>query len=62
MIKARLTAAIERAMALYAEPKSWQRLVAGGMRQDWSWGQSAKQYEALYAQTVARVRGELAIK
>ena len=57
-----LAGAIERAVALFANKDAWQRLVENGMRQDWSWQNSAKQYEALYEQTVERVRVGLALK
>jgi starch synthase len=51
-----LSAALKRAAAYFARPDAWQRLVTNGMKQDWSWSRSAKQYAALYESTVARVR------
>ena len=41
-------AAIERALALYPDRKQWQRLMLNGMRQDFSWSESAKRYVELY--------------
>lgn len=55
-----LAEALERALAAYADKTTWIRLVGAGMREDWSWGNSAQQYAALYERTVAR--GPLAIE
>lgn len=43
-----LAAAVERALALYRQPQTWKALQASGMRQDFSWRQSADAYLALY--------------
>ncbi|HEY2146878.1 MAG TPA: glycosyltransferase, partial [Pirellulales bacterium] len=51
-----LSAALKRATAYFARSDAWQKLIANGMKEDWSWGRSAKQYAALYESTVARVR------
>ena len=51
-----LSAALKRAIAYQARPDAWQRLLASGMKEDWSWTRSAKQYVALYEATVARMR------
>jgi starch synthase len=48
-----LAAAVRRALALYAKPRSWRRLMRNGMRRDFSWKHSAGEYLALYD----RVRG-----
>lgn len=40
--------AIDRALALYQQPDLWKQIVRNGMRQKWSWQQSARQYLALY--------------
>ncbi len=46
---------ILRACSLYRHDReAWRRLVETGMRQDWSWGESAKRYVELYEQTLAR--------
>ena len=33
-------------------PDPWKQLVATGMRQDWSWARSAKEYVELYRKTM----------
>ena len=37
-----------------AHPGIWDQLVARGMREDWSWSQTARQYADLYRKTVTR--------
>jgi starch synthase len=39
---------IKRALRVYADRRAWRRLVLAGMRQDWSWEKSARQYLELY--------------
>jgi starch synthase len=51
---AALSGALERACQTYANSAVWQQLVRTGMRQDWSWNQSAAQYGRLYENTLAR--------
>lgn len=48
-----LAETLQRACASYATPPQWKRLIETGMRQDWSWGASARQYAKLYEQTAA---------
>jgi starch synthase len=43
-----LRATIDRALALYRQPKRWRQLQRTGMRQDFSWERSAAEYLALY--------------
>ncbi|MDX1250647.1 MAG: glycogen synthase GlgA [Gammaproteobacteria bacterium] len=43
-----LLAALQRAMALYRQPALWQQMIRAGMRQNFSWQRSAKEYLALY--------------
>jgi len=43
-----LLEAAERAIALYTDRASWQRLVARAMTRDFSWASAARQYHALY--------------
>jgi starch synthase len=43
-----LSAAIRRAIGLYAQPERWRRVMAGAMAQDYSWSSSAEHYETLY--------------
>ncbi len=45
---------LRRAEAVYrTQPDVWQRIVANGMRQDWSWARSAQRYVDLYRQTIS---------
>lgn len=39
---------LDRALATYADQGTWQKIVATGMKQDWSWAQSARQYIRLF--------------
>lgn len=50
---ASLLGAIDRALALYAEPDRWKQLMQTGMRQDFSWTRSAAAYLALYTRLVS---------
>ena len=54
-----LSEALERALNTYRQPQVWQRLVQTGMRQDWSWAASARQYVELYRSTMNQVRRPL---
>ncbi len=49
---AALEGAMQRAIAAYAQPARWHRLMLRGMAQDFSWGGAAWQYVALYAELV----------
>jgi len=49
-----LIRAVERAIELYARPDDWARLVGIGMRQDWSWHRSARDYVNLYQKALAK--------
>jgi starch synthase len=40
--------AIRKAIDLFQDPKAWQRLMANGMKADFSWERSAQQYRTLY--------------
>jgi len=53
---AALSETLRRAVDAYRRREAWSRLIATGMRQDWSWAKSAKRYENLYEKTVARAR------
>jgi starch synthase len=48
--------ALHRACNVYAQPDVWRRLMVNGMRQDWSWTQSARHYSDLYARIAASRR------
>ncbi len=44
-----LLEAVRRALDLYrSRPDDWQRVAQNGMRQDWSWQRSAREYVQLY--------------
>jgi len=43
-----LAATLERALSLYRKPRLWWKLRGNGMRCDFSWAASARQYEELY--------------
>ncbi|HZA13074.1 MAG TPA: glycogen/starch synthase, partial [Myxococcaceae bacterium] len=43
-----LVAAMRRALALYADPARFEAVRIRGMRSDFSWSRSARQYEAVY--------------
>jgi hypothetical protein len=47
-------AAVRRALVSFADRRRWSKLVTACMRQDWSWGQSAIGYDALYRDVLAR--------
>ena len=50
---AALAGAIGRAMALYAQPKTWRTMQKRGMKADVSWDKSAARYAALYSNLAA---------
>lgn len=43
-----LLAAVKRALVVYADPEKWQSLARRGMRRDFGWKRSARQYLDLY--------------
>ena len=43
-----LRQAISEALAVWAEPEAWARLVQNGMAKDFSWARQGPEYEALY--------------
>ena len=45
---------IERAMALWPDRKTWRQLMTTGMKADWSWQRSARDYVALYEEIKRR--------
>jgi starch synthase len=45
-----LGTAIRRVVGLYRDPAAWRRVMLRAMGQDYSWGNSAEHYEALYRQ------------
>jgi starch synthase len=52
---AALARAMDRAVALYAEPKTMRQLRKAGMTRDFSWSRSCEAYEALYRKTISKV-------
>jgi starch synthase len=52
-----LSSALKRALAYFARPDAWLRLIGNGVNEDWSWAKSAKQYVSLYETTIARANG-----
>lgn len=46
------SAALERALEVYADLERWQQLQIKGMRQDFSWEKSASQYAKLYLELI----------
>jgi starch synthase len=51
-----LAEALERACQMFHDRPAWERLIRSGMRQDWSWGHSAREYSQLYERSLARRR------
>ena len=51
-----LSETLQRACNTYSRPDVWKRLIQTGMRQDWSWANSAQSYVDLYRATVNQVR------
>ena len=49
-----LLAAIDRALAAYSKPESWQRLMLNGMKKEYSWAIAAKEYVTLYEEAAER--------
>jgi len=45
---------LDRARAVFANPSIWKRLQVAGMRQDFSWDRSAREYVKLYESTRKR--------
>jgi starch synthase len=51
-----LSETLSRACEVYRNPELWHQLMQQGMRQDWSWANSAAEYSRLYKSTIARIR------
>jgi starch synthase len=49
-----LVACLRRALAVYGEKKRWNTLVQNGMKQNFSWEQSAKEYVKLYQKAMKK--------
>jgi starch synthase len=50
-----LLAALRRALALFGDRPVWRRIQKAGMREDFSWDASARQYVDLYERAASRV-------
>ena len=46
--------AINRALSLYKDKKTWSGLVSRCMEEDFSWGKSAREYVELYKKAIAK--------
>ena len=53
---AALWAALEEALAAYADTPSWRKIMRNGMACDFSWSQSAGKYMAIYREVILRGR------
>jgi starch synthase len=51
-----LLAVIRQAVECYHQPKAWRQLMLNGMKKDFSWASSAKQYIKIY-QTLQKAKG-----
>ena len=51
---AALEQALDRARAAFANPAIWRKLQLAGMRRDFSWDRSAREYVKIYARALAR--------
>lgn len=49
---------VRAAVAVYRHPDQWHRLIGNAMACDFSWDRSAREYEALYQQILARRTGK----
>lgn len=45
---------VQRALALYRDEPSWQKIIANGAKDDCSWTKSAKSYLALYTEILSK--------
>jgi starch synthase len=52
-----LLAAIGAALRTFAEPAQWRRLQQNGMKKDYSWDRSAREYVKVYKRVIAARRG-----
>ena len=55
-----LVEAVRRAVAVYEQPETWRRLMVNGMRQDWSWGRSAREYLDVYRKAREKLKEKVA--
>lgn len=50
---------LRRACEAWRQPRLWRQLQMAGMKQDWSWARSAREYIRVYEEIVARKRAEI---
>ncbi|MHC4399843.1 MAG: glycogen synthase GlgA [Planctomycetota bacterium] len=55
-----LSETLQRACEAFRRPDVWSQLIDTGMRQDWSWSRSARQYGDLYERIVNRAQHAVA--
>ena len=51
-----LALCIDRALSLWPDRQTWRQLMTTGMKADWSWQRSAREYVAVYEEIKHRVR------
>ena len=56
-----LLRAMDRATAVFRQPEKWRRLMLNGMRQDWSWERSAREYVTAYEQAVRNLSERVSV-
>ena len=54
---AALAGALQTALAAYANKRAWRAVQAAGMRQDFSWDRSAKEYVKIYDRAIKQRLG-----
>jgi len=54
-----LTDAVQRALALHTEQRTWRQIQLTGMRQDFSWRHSAAAYLRLYEEAIVAVQSQV---
>jgi starch synthase len=53
-----LVAAVRRALAFYAKPSEWKKIQQVGMKEDFSWDASAREYVKVYERAAGAARGK----
>jgi len=51
---AALIQSVRGALSAYADAQLWERIAQTGMKQDWSWTRSAREYERVYRETIEK--------
>ena len=51
-----LVSAAKRAIDVYHDKHSWQRLISNAMESDFSWGNSAREYVDLYRKAIQKIK------